>query len=161
MTGMCFYLTLDDYLAEWFINEHGGNNPVRLKRGSPECDIVELYMAVPPRDDYIPEMGELFQVPVLFPHTRGKDPQYYHYLPPKAYAALVACIRTRFDVQMWEELHRFGYIGKQKSELIYAWMEKHGIEDTERNWCAIAKRYQRKRKIFQNNMRRARKNAKK
>ena len=161
MKGMCFYLTLDDYLAQWFINEHGGNNPVHLKRGSPESDIVEIYMSVPPRDDYIPEMGGLFQVPVLFPHTRGKDPQFYHYLPPKAYDALVACIRTRFDIQMWEELHRFGYIGKQKSDLIYAWMQKHGIEDTERNWCAITKRYQRKRNTFQRNMRRAKKNAKK
>ena len=27
------YLDIDSYLAQWFINEQGGNNPVQLKRG--------------------------------------------------------------------------------------------------------------------------------
>lgn len=160
MTGMCFYLSLDDYLAQWFIHEHGGNNPVQLKRGSPESDIVELYISVPPKG-HVPERGEPGQTAVLIPHFRGKDPAYYNYLPPKAAKALVNCIRVRFDVQMWEELHRFGYLGRRKADLVYAWMEKHGIADCEKNWCAITKRYQRKRNTFQQNRRRASKNPKK
>jgi len=160
MTGICFYIELDDYLAQWFIHEHGGRNPVQLVRGSPESDIVEAFVQVPPKD-YRPSCGSMFHVPVMFPHFRGKDPQFYNYLPPCAIEALIRCIRVRFDVQMWEELHRFGYLGKRKDEIIYAWMEKHGIEPTETNWCTIAKRYQRKRKVYQNNMRRASKNKKK
>ncbi len=33
---MNLYLELEDYLAQWFINDQGGNNPVRLIRGSME-----------------------------------------------------------------------------------------------------------------------------
>ena len=33
-------------------------------------------------------------------------------------------------------------------ELIEAWMESHGIEFDETNWCAISKRYQRKRELY-------------
>lgn len=160
MTGICFYLTLEDYLAQWFINEHGGRNPVQLIRGSAESDIVEAFVQVPPKD-YVPSSAGLHQVPVLFPHFRGKDPAYYNYLPQSAIDALIKCIRVRFDVQMWEELHKFGYLGKRKADLIYAWMDKHGIEPTETNWCTITKRYLRKRKVYQNNVRRANKIAKK
>ena len=57
-------------------------------------------------------------------------------------------IRNRFDRELWNDLHNFGRIGKRQDELIYAWMEKHGIEMTETNWNAIAKRYQRQRNIY-------------
>jgi len=37
---------------------------------------------------------------------------------------------------------------KRTDELIYAFMEKNGIDMTETNWNAIAKRYQRKRNSY-------------
>ena len=69
-------------------------------------------------------------------------------MPPRALALLLNIIRNRFDIQLWEELHHFGKIGKRQDELIYAWMEKHRIDPTEKNWNAIAKRYQRQRNIY-------------
>ena len=30
------YIHLDDYLAQWFIHDHGGKHPVHLTRGSIE-----------------------------------------------------------------------------------------------------------------------------
>ena len=63
-------------------------------------------------------------------------------------AALVVSIRNRFDIELWRDLHHFGKITRRQDELIYAWMEKNGIEMTEANWNAIAKRYQRQRDMY-------------
>ena len=95
MSDLCIYLPLEDYLAQWFVNEHGGERPVHLLRGSIESKALETYLEKLP-----------------------------------------------------EELHHFGKIGRRQDELIYAWMEKHRIDPTEKNWNAIAKRYQRQRNIY-------------
>lgn len=85
---------------------------------------------------------------IELPNFRSKDTRSNFYLPPKAAEALKACIRNRFDIEMWNALHRFDAIFQRQDNLIYAFMEKHGIEQTEKNWNAIAKRYQRKRDIY-------------
>ena len=85
---------------------------------------------------------------IELPNFRSKDTRSNFYLPPKATEALKACIRNRFDIEMWNALHRFDAIFQRQDNLIYAFMEKHGIEQTEKNWNAIAKRYQRKRDIY-------------
>ena len=103
MSQICLYIPLEDYLAQWFVHEQGGEVPVQLTRGSVESKILEVYLAHRP---------------------------------------------SRFDVQLWIDLHHFGKISKRQDELIYAWMEKHGIELTETNWNAIAKRYQRQRNVY-------------
>lgn len=149
---MLLYLQLEDYLAQWFINNHGGNNPVHLIRGSVEWGLLETYLRTPPAD-YVPQVNENC-VGIVLPNFRSKDTRDNYYLPPAATNALIACLRSRFDVEMWNELHRFANIFKRQDELIYAFMEKHGIEPTETNWNAIAKRYQRKRDIYRRVMQR-------
>ena len=57
-------------------------------------------------------------------------------------------IRQRFVMALWQDLHKFGNIGKQRQELIYAWMEAHEIELTESNWNTIAKIYQRRQDVY-------------
>ena len=89
----------------------------------------------------------------------SKPPERFFYLPPMAVDAVVTCIRRRFDVCMWQTLHRFSSVFQRQDKLIYAFMEKHGIDPTEKNWNAIAKRYQRKRDYYLMNERR--KNSKK
>lgn len=150
---MNLYLELEDYLAQWFINDQGGNNPVRLIRGSIEWGLLEQFLQTPPAD-YVPVVvGEGF-VCIELPNFRSKDTRSNFYLPPKATEALKACIRNRFDIDMWNALHRFDAIFQRQDNLIYAFMEKHGIELTEKNWNAIAKRYQRKRDIYKRIIRR-------
>lgn len=153
MSGICIYIAIEDYLADWFVNEQGGNRPVHLMRGSIESGLLEQFLQTPPKD-YVPIIDAEGMLPIVIPCFRHKPPERFNYLPPKATEALIACIRQRFDLCMWQSLHRFSSVFKRQDNLIYAFMEKHGIEPTEKNWNAIAKRYQRKRKYYLMNERR-------
>lgn len=144
---MLLYLDLDDYLAQWFVNDHGGEVPVRLRRGSVESKILEVYLTALPEGE-VPDMGGDGRVAVVIPSFRSRPPGVYNHLPRRARAALLNVIRERFDIALWSDLHVFGKIDRRRDELIYAWLEKHGIEATERNWCAVAKRYQRQRDMY-------------
>lgn len=144
---MFLYLEIEDYLAQWFINDQGGNNPVRLIRGSMEWGLLEQFLQTPPAD-YVPQVGGEGFVCIELPNFRSKDTRNNYYLPPKATELLKACIRNRFDIAMWNALHRFTALFQRQDNLIYAFMEANCIDMTEKNWNAIAKRYQRKRDIY-------------
>ena len=95
-----------------------------------------------------PEVAAPGKLAIYIPTFRYRPAEFYNYLPRRAYAALLLAIRNRFDIALWRDLHCFGKITKRQDELIYAWMEKNGIEMTETNWNAIAKRYQRQRDLY-------------
>lgn len=156
---MLLYLEVDDYLKQWFIHDQGGNNPVKIARGSVESGLLELFLRTPPAD-YVPEVESEGKLAIELPNFRTKDTRDNFYLPGKARDALIACIRNRFDIELWNTLHRFHSLFLRQDNLIYAFMEAHGIELTEKNWNAIAKRYQRKRDIYYRIQRR-KKNAEK
>lgn len=147
MSRICLYIPLEDYLAQWLIHEHGGSVPVQFIRGSVECKILEVYLTHRP-EDQLPEIGGEGKLAIAIPSFRNRPPEVFNYLPQRALSSLLTMIRNRFDIQLWNDLHNFGRISKRQDELIYAWMEKHGIEMTETNWNAIAKRYQRQRNIY-------------
>ncbi|MBQ7940925.1 MAG: hypothetical protein IJ328_00770 [Muribaculaceae bacterium] len=141
------YLDIDPYLAQWFINEQGGNNPVQLKRGCMESNILEQFLKATP-NDILPDIDRENKLPIIIPEFRHKPPISYNYLPPKAMQMLINCIRNRFDLELWNSLHKFTTIFRRQDELIYAFMEKHNIEINDTNWNAIAKRYRRKRDLY-------------
>lgn len=147
MSQICIYIELDPYLLQWFVHDNGGQTPVELQRGSVESKILEVYLQKRP-PDIKPEVAAEGRVAIFIPTFRHRPAEVYNYLPKRAYAALLLSIRNRFDIALWNDLHHFGKIGRRQDELIYAWMEKHGIELTEANWNAIAKRYQRQRDLY-------------
>ena len=120
---------------------------MHLTRGSVESKILEVYLTHRP-EDQLPEIGGEGKLAIAIPSFRNRPPEVFNYLPQRALSSLLTIIRNRFDIQLWTDLHHFGKISKRQDELIYAWMEKHGIEMTETNWNAIAKRYQRQRTIY-------------
>ena len=146
MSDIVIYLKLEPYLAQWLKHEHG-ESPVVFPKNSAENDILELsltlkpYLAIPnqPGDD---------KVPISVPYFKSKDVRSYNYLPPGGRRALARCIRTRFVIALWSDLYKFGNIGKRKQDIIWAWMEAHGIESTDTNWNTIAKIYMRKRSVY-------------
>ncbi len=146
MSKICIYIEMETYLAQWFIHEQGGGVPVHLLRGSLESKILELYLQRRP-DGVLPESAE-GKLAIAIPTFRHKTPEVFNYLPEHATLALRNIIRNRFDVQLYSDLHNFGNITKRQDELIFAWMEKHEIELTEKHWNAIAKRYQRQRVLY-------------
>ncbi len=125
----------------------GGTSPVELPRGSVEADILKLFLAKQPGEQPI-ALGDDANLVIAIPTFKHKDPRTYNYLPPKAVNCLHKCLRSRFDVQLWDDLHQVHPKAKMLKELIEAWMESHGIEFDETNWCAISKRYQRKRELY-------------
>lgn len=143
------YIHLDDYLAQWFINDHGGKYPVELTRGCIEMGILESFLEKLP-DDVPPqtEANNPGALKIYIPDFKSKDITSYNYLPKYAEDLLVATIRNRFDVELWTSLHKFSSLFKRQDELIYAFMRRHNIEVNEKNWNAIAKRYQRKRRSY-------------
>ncbi len=150
---MLIYISLSDYLAQWFVNDQGGNNPVKLRKGSVESGILEVFLQAPP-EGYVPDLPGDGRLAIELPNFRHKDTRCCYHLPEKAREALADCIRTRFDLCMWDSLHRFSNILRRQDHLIYAFMEQHGIEINEANFCAIQKRYQRKRDIYKRALRR-------
>lgn len=146
MSDIVIYLKLDPYLAQWLTHEHGGN-PVVFPKNSAENDILELGLTLKP---YLAAPNEpgIDKVPISVPYFKSKDVRSYNYLPPKGRRALARCIRTRFVISMWNDLFKFGNIGKRKQDIIWTWMEAHGIEATDTNWNTIAKIYMRKRSVY-------------
>ena len=147
MSSFLVYIRIEPYLRQWFVHDHDGKTPVELRRGSVESKVLEVYLSPQPKDS-VPDSGGEDTLAIRIPTFRHKPPETYNHLPKYAQAALINCIRNRFDVELWNDLHHFGRIWRRKDELIYAWMENHGIEMTEANWNAIAKRYQRQRDLY-------------
>lgn len=139
---ICVHLELPDYLRQWLIYQHGGVQPIVFPKLSAENKILEVYLRTLPAGAQ-PDLPTDTSVAIAIPYFRYKPPMYYNYLPLPAKKELVACIRNRFIMQMWNDLHSYGHIGKRRDNLYLAWMAANGIEDNETNWCAIVKIYQR------------------
>lgn len=149
------YLKMEPYLRQWFIHENGGEVPVHLRRGTPESDIFQAFISKAPEGwEATPEEGS---VPIVVPMYKSLNPENWCYLPPRAMQTLYNCIKASFDVQLFQELNAIGQKGTLLSDLIYSFMEKHGIEDDQTNWHTLAKIFMRKRKSYMANVRRKRK----
>ena len=157
---MTVSIRLDPYLAQWWRFDSGGADPIEIHRGSPEADFLQVFLRKPPQD-FRPAPPEPDAVSILLPSFAAKDTRYFFYLSPAAQRLFVDLIRARFDVALWKAVHRFHAVFRRQDDLIYAFMEANGIEPDERNFNAIAKRYQRKRDVYRKAaLRQAKKNAK-
>ena len=145
MAEVFIYLELEDYLRDWLINQFG--NPVTVKKNSAESDILEAFLTTPP-DEIVTDLPSENKVAIRLPAFKYKDTRTHYYLPTRARMALAHCIKVRFKVQMWEELHTLDNIDGCLTDIIWAWMEKHGITLNEKNWETIRQMYFRKRKIY-------------
>lgn len=152
MSEVLIHLKLDNYLAQWLINESGGV-PVVFKKHSVENDILYCNLKERPLFGRKDKPGE-GKLPIALPYFKDRDPRKYCFLSKPARLALTECIRSRFVLELWKDLHKFGNIGKRKQDLIWAWMDAHGIEATETNWNTIAKIYKRKRDIYRKRVQR-------
>ena len=151
----CIYLELEPYLAQWLLYDNGGITPVRFKKGSIENRILESFLIVMPPNAR-PDLPTATSLPVAIPSFKHLDPRTYNYLPVSAKKELKYCIRNRFLIQLWNDLHQFGHIGKRRDNLIYTWMDAHGIENTETNFNTITKIYQRQHRAYMARLRRKR-----
>jgi hypothetical protein len=101
----------------------------------------------------LPDVASAEKLAVVIPEFREKPSESFNYLPQRAENILLTTLRNRFDIQLFNDMLSLENLAKRQDQLIYAWMEAHGIDITETNWNAIAKRYQRQRKVYLNNQR--------
>ena len=112
MSQICLYIQLEDYLAQWFVHEQGGEVPVHLTRGSVESKILEVYLAHRP-DGVLPDCKGEGKLAIAIPSFRNRPPEVFNYLPQRALNSLLNIIRSRFDIELWSDLHHFGKISKR------------------------------------------------
>ena len=147
MSEICLHLELEPYLRQWLVHENEGTLPLSFPKLSTENRILEVYLITLPPNAR-PDMPGESTIPIEIPSFRYKPPQHYNYLPVGAKRELKKCIRNRFIIALWNDLQHFGFIGKRKDHLIYAWMENHGIEVNDTNYNTIAKIYQRQHMAY-------------
>ena len=175
MSAYHLYLSLPVYLAQWYAYECRRNQqaaadtfsvpvykypePIHPLRGSVESDILATYLTKQPSS--VPEdFREGATLVLVIPSFRHRDPQIYNYLPPKAREYLTETIRRRFKCALWRDINKLDPALQRKDLAIAAWMEKHGIDDTETNYNSILKIYDRAYNTYrQSELRKAAKNA--
>lgn len=138
------YLKVPEYLAQWITHTFG--NPVELLKESPEMRLLnELLVKMPA--GATPDTGEGSNITIPIPYFRGKSPEVYNYLYQTGKSAMIESFSTLFKKNLVCELtdlkNCFKDDGKRikRSTLIYAFMEKHGID--EKNWDTVAQIYHR------------------
>lgn len=147
MSEYCIYLKMPSYLRQWFIHRHGGVEPVQLRRGSIESKMLQRATVLQP-SNALPAKKQEGEVAVCIPYSKSHDPRTYNHITEIGKRAMIDRIKDDFDMDVWEYLHDFGKIGKQQKNLIYLFMEQRGILEDGTCWDAIAKIYQRLRKIY-------------
>ncbi|MCH5347507.1 MAG: hypothetical protein J1E63_10365 [Muribaculaceae bacterium] len=146
----CVYLELEPYLRQWVIHYCGGVTPVSFPKNSIEN--IHLANGLIKRPGNVgaevitPDLLE-----IAIPEFKAKDPATYNYLPKPARFELIRTIRRNFRLDLWSNLHRFGWIGRRRDKLIEAYMIANGIEVDDTNTNTILKIYQRAYKTFLEN----------
>ncbi|MCM1140299.1 MAG: hypothetical protein NC453_17160 [Muribaculum sp.] len=160
MSDNLLHIALPPYLAQWYIHANGGEHPITLPRLSTENRLLEMCLIKRPSNIAVEELPESF-VAIIIPEFKYKPSKKYNYLPKAAVDELTTCIRNRFLIEFWNDLHRTSKIGQRKDRLIEAWMESHGIEFNDTNWNTLAKIYQRQQTNYRVRRYRARLKSKK
>ena len=143
----CFYIYLEPYLRQWLINQNGGNEPLDFKKGSIEREFIIQNTKRKGKDEK-PDLPQKELTAVVIHNTRGRNNYTYNRFPQRAKEELKAMLKRRFDWKMMMDILSVKNHGKLLSEMIYEWMENNGIEQDERNYNAIVKRFQRRRVFY-------------
>ena len=95
-----------------------------------------------------PNDSEGANVIIPIPHFKGKDPQYYNFVYDTGKTALLESFTTLFRKNLTLEITALINGHTKRATLIYAFMEKHGID--EKHWDTVAQIYHRTtRRYFQ------------
>lgn len=150
---------MPQYLWQWTRNRYG-NCPVMPAKGSPISSFLRSFLRhrnLRPEEEAFLQArndGEIAQsYTFIVPSFPGRDPDYYNYLSPIAESQLRDLLRDLFDAELFADLSRFSTSRKQGVNIIYSWLDTHGIEPTEQNYMAVAKRYQLLRRREKDNQR--------
>lgn len=141
MNEYLIYLEVPAYLAQWARRHFG--DPVELPRDSVESRLVKRMLDKEPSD--VPDLSGNLRLKI--PMSKEKDPRSgWTYLSPCAKRCLQESLYTIFLQNLWSELGDLQNVNCELTSLIYAWLEKHGIDESQ--WETIRQKYYRLRKLY-------------
>lgn len=140
------YVSAPAYLEQWLKHTYGApDSPyVSFPRGSAPAAIMQASLRQPP-------VGWTYgntdgKVKIAVPPIKGLKTGTFCYLSPDGEAALVSACKKLFQARLYLELHELFSHDVQITNVIYDFMDRHGIERDEKNWETIRQMYARMRK---------------
>lgn len=146
MSQFSVFISPPEYLEQWLRHEYWDDVAGRVvfPRGSaPRAVLSAMLRKAPSR--YLPSNGPA-ALPVEVPTLKGLNPATFNYLSPSGQAALISACKTLFKASLYSELHVLFDHDVQITDIIYEYMDRHGIDRNERNWETIRQMYLRMRK---------------
>jgi len=149
MSVYTLYLKAPDYLAGWLRHDFWDEATARVvfPRGSAPRAILQSLLRKSPKG-YV-ELSAPGLLPVEVPSFKGVNPATFNYLSDTGRAALVSACKKLFRATLFYELHPLFDHDVPITDIIYDFMDRHGIERTETNWETIRQMYLRQRKKSQ------------
>ena len=153
MSHYCIYLKVPTYLDQWLRHDYWNHatGRVEFERGSNIHSILSTFLRKEPQGYVCGDVSAL--LPVEVPTFKGMNPDQHNYLGHEGQKAVVSAIKRNFKTLIDKELSVFYNQDISITDIIYAFMETHCIDKTERNWEAIRQMYyrQREKSIKSNN----------
>lgn len=145
MSNYCIYLKVPSYLDQWLRHDYWNPTACRVEfeRGSNIHSILSTFLRKRPADFDLGNVSDL--LPVDVPTFKGMNPDQHNFLGRDGEKAIVSAIKRNFKTCIDKELSVFYSQDISITDIIYAFMESHGIDKSERNWEAIRQMYYRLR----------------
>lgn len=149
MSQFSVYINPPEYLGQWLRHDFWDDESERVvfPRGSAPRAVLCSLLRKAPRDFHPGDTSG--QIPVEVPTFKGINPATFNYLSPTGQTALISACKKLFQSTLSNELHELFNHDVQITDIIYEFMDRHGIDRTERNWETIRQMYSRMRKKSQ------------
>lgn len=145
MSNHIIYLKVPSYLDQWLRHDYWNplSGRVEFERGSNIHSILSTFLRKRPQDFDPGDVSGL--LPVEVPTFKGMNPDQHNHLGRDGQKAVVSAIKRNFKTCIDRELSVFYSQDIPITDIIYAFMESHGIDKDERNWEAIRQMFYRQR----------------
>lgn len=146
MSQFSVYVKAPDYLAQWLRHDYWDEESGRVvfPQGSAPRAVLQSLLRRPPRGWTQGDTTGLLRVEV--PSFKGVNPATFNYLSAEGQSALMSACKSLFKSVLFLELSPLFPHDVQITNVVYDFMERHGIERDERNWETIRQMYFRMRK---------------
>ena len=145
MSHYCIYLKVPPYLDQWLRHDYWNpvSGRVEFERGSNIHAIMSRFLRKEPKGYMRGDVSRL--LPLEVPTFKGMNPDQHNYLIHEGQKALVSAIKRNFKAVVDKELSVFYSQDVAITDIIYAVMAEHGIDNTPQNWESIRQLYYRLR----------------
>lgn len=146
MSQFTVSLSLPSYLDQWLRNEYWDAEESRVvfPRGSAPRAVLYTVLRRAPRG-WRPDPG-IDGLPIEVPTFKGLNPATHNWLSPAGQRALAGACKKLFQTNLFNELSPLFDHDVCITDVIFDFMDRHGIEPNEKNWETIRQMYSRMRK---------------